>query len=137
MNPETYWTAYQRGTAIAVSADVARAQLLALQPLVNEVHQALVREREALRELREDPGRRGARWTRAALNAEIAMHERTERRLLIRLEGLREHETRHQTELSRLAPQRESTTRLLDSITADFEAMHESAARAAQEAKHA
>lgn len=134
MDESGYWAALERSTAIAVGADVARAAVLAVAPLVNATHEALVIEREALRELRENPGRRGAGWTRAALSAEIARLERQERRLLIRLEALREFEAKHQAELARLAPMRESTTRLLDSMTADFEAMHAAEERAAREA---
>lgn len=134
MDHETYWQAFTRATAIAVGADVARASLLALGPLTSDTHADLAGVQAQLRELREAPGRRGAGWTRATLNAEIARLERQERRLTIRREGLREHESRMQEELGRLAPMRESTTRLLDSMTADFEAMHAAEERAAREA---
>lgn len=134
MDETSYWQAFERGTAIAVGADVARASLLALGPLTTDTHNELMAVQAQLRELREAPGRRGAGWTRAALAAEIATHERAERRLLIRLEALRGFEAKHQAELARLAPQRESTTRLLDAMTADFEAMHATAERAAHEA---
>jgi chromosome segregation ATPase len=123
MDETSYWQAFERGTAIAVSADVARASLLALGPLVSDTHADLAAVQSQLRDLREAPGRRGAGWTRATLNAEIARLERQERRLTIRREGLREHEARMQEELARLAPQRESTGRLLEDLTRDFEAL--------------
>ena len=135
MDESIYWAAFTRAAAIAVGADVARAAVLAVAPLVNATHEALVIEREALRELRENPGRRGAGWTRAVLAAEIATHERAERRLLIRLEALRGFEAKHQAELARLARQRESTTRLLDQMTADYEAIHAAAAKDADNAR--
>lgn len=135
MDHETYWQAFERGAAIAVAADVARASLLALGPLAGDTHADLAGVRAQLRELRENPGRRGAGWTRAALSAEIARLERQERRLLIRLEALREFEAKHQAELARLAPMRESTTRLLDQMTADYEAIHAAAAKDADNAR--
>ena len=135
MDESIYWAAFTRAAAIAVGADVARAAVLAVAPLVNATHEALVIEREALRELRENPGRRGAGWTRCRLNAEIALHERAERRLQIRLDALRTHETRMQAELAQLAPQRESTGRLLDQMTLDHEAIHAAAAKDADNAR--
>lgn len=135
MDETSYWQAFERGTAIAVAGDVARAALLALGPVVTETTTALAATREVLRDLRENPGRRGAGWTRAVLAAEIATHERAERRLLIRLEALRGFEAKHQAELARLARQRESTTRLLDQMTADYEAIHAAAAKDADNAR--
>lgn len=123
MDETSYWQAFERGTAIAVGADVARASLLALGPLTTDVHNELMAVQAQLRELREAPGRRGAGWTRATLNAEIARLERQERRLTIRREGLREHEARMQEELGRLTRQRESTGSLLEELTRDFEAI--------------
>lgn len=123
MDHETYWQAFERGAAIAVAADVARASLLGLGPLTTDVHNDLMAVQSQLRDLREAPGRRGAGWTRATLNTEIARLERQERRLTIRREGLREHETRMQEELGRLTRQRESTGRLLEDLTRDFEAL--------------
>lgn len=134
MDHERYWASYTRGTAVAVAADVARACVLAVQPLVSETNIELRTVQAALVELRTDPGRRGATWTRAALAAEIARHERDERRLLIRLDALREHERRLSAELSRLAPLRESTTRLIDQSTRDYEAALSASAREQEEA---
>lgn len=123
MDHETYWQAFERGTAIAVAADVARASLLALGPLTSDVHNDLMAVQAQLRELREAPGRRGAGWTRQMLASEIARLERQERRLTIRREGLREHESRMQEELGRLTRQRETTGSLLEELTRDFEAI--------------
>ncbi len=135
MDHETYWQAFERGTAIAVGADVARASLLALGPLTTDVHNDLMAVQSQLRELREAPGRRGAGWTRATLNAEIARLERQERRLTIRREGLREHEARMQEELGRLTRQRESTFTLLEELTRDFEAIANAAHKEANNAR--
>lgn len=135
MDHETYWRSFTRATAIAVGADVARASLLALGPLTSDTHAELMAVQAQLRELREAPGRRGAVWTRAALNAEIARLERQERRLTIRREGLREHEARMQEELGRLTRQRESTGSLLESLTRDFEAIANAAHKEANNAR--
>lgn len=129
MDESQYWQAYEKGAAIAAAADVARASALGVGELRTTAHSELIAIRAHLAELRGDPGRRGAFQTRRELAAEIARHERNERRQAMYLEALRQHESAHQSELSRLSPQRDSTTRLLDQLTADFEAMHNAAAR--------
>lgn len=129
MDSEKYWQAYEKGTAVASAADVARAALLAVGDLVSTAHADLIFTRGQLAELQNDPNRRGAVWTRSALAAEIARLDREVRRQEIYLTALRQHESQHQGELQRLAPQRESTMRVLDQMTAEIESTHAAATR--------
>ena len=117
-----YWVRYREGIARIVAIDVARSSVVAVGELVKEAVQELEVVRAGIRKLRDDPACRGAKWERARLSSEIALHERTERRLVIKLAALIDHELRAQSELSKLAPARAATMLLLDAITADHEA---------------
>jgi len=117
-----YWVRYREGIARIVSIDVARSTLVAVGNLVKEAKQELEIVRAGIMKLRNDPACKGARWDRARLSSEVALHERTERRLAIKLSALIDHELRAQSELSKLAPARAATMLILDAITADHEA---------------
>lgn len=122
MDESQYWTAYQRGAEIAAAADVARACALGATEVQSEAHSALRQTREQLTQLRTNPARHGTSMTRREIAAEIGKLERTERRQSIFLEAVQALHARHQADLQRLMVQRDSTTRLLDSLTRDYEA---------------
>lgn len=123
MDESGYWLAYQKAAEISAAADAERACVFGVNELVSAASSALQQARSALAELRGNPGRRGSAWTRSALNAEIARLEREVRRREIYLGEFRQHEARHEAELQRLAPMRETTGKLIGQMTSDFEAL--------------
>ncbi|MFO1493319.1 MAG: hypothetical protein U1F26_01495 [Lysobacterales bacterium] len=122
MDHENYWRAHRKAMGISAGADVARAALLAVGELISDKRRQQIEIQTELKVLRENPRMRGAHWTRATLDAEIARLERAERRFAEYIEEARALETPMQAELNRLSPMRESTGRLIDQLTADFEA---------------